>query len=130
VLGIGGLGHLAIQYSRQIGFEVVAIGRGGDRAEFAKKFGAHHYVDSAASDPMAALQELGGAQVILCTAPSGKAVSETFKGLRPGGVAIVLGVGDEPIESSAIFSSSEIAGWKARSQEIQRLATLRFASVA
>ena len=100
VLGIGGLGHLAVQYARHMGFEVVAIARGSDTAELAKKLGAHHYIDSVASDPAQALQALGGAKVILVTASGGKTTTATFKGLRPGGVSIVLGVGAEPIEVS------------------------------
>jgi propanol-preferring alcohol dehydrogenase len=113
VLGIGGLGHLAVQYARHMGFEVVAIARGSDKAELAKKLGAHHYIDSAATDPAAALQSLGGAKVILITASGGKTVSATFKGLRPGGVSIVLGVGPEPIEASSmdlIFGSRNLEG--------------------
>jgi propanol-preferring alcohol dehydrogenase len=102
VLGIGGLGHLGVQYARHMGFEVAAIARGAETAELAKKLGAHHYIDSAASNPAEALQALGGAKVILVTASGGKTVAETFKGLRPGGVSIVLGVGPEPIEVSAI----------------------------
>src|SRR5262249_31478173 len=96
VLGIGGFGHLGGPYARHMGFEVAAIARGADKAELAKKLGAHHYIDSGASDPVAALQALGGAQVILVTASSGKVVSQTFKGLRPNGIAIVVGVGPEP----------------------------------
>ena len=98
VLGIGGLGHLGVQYARHMGFEVVAIARGAGTAELAKKLGAHHYIDSAATDPAAALQALGGAKVILITASGGKTVAATFKGLRPGGVSIAVGVGPEPIE--------------------------------
>ncbi len=113
VLGIGGLGHLGVQYARHMGFEVAAIARGADKAELAKKLGAHHYIDSAASDQVAALQALGGAQVILITASSGKTVSESFKGLRPGGVSVVVGVGPEPIETLAtdlIFGSRKLEG--------------------
>jgi propanol-preferring alcohol dehydrogenase len=113
VLGIGGLGHLGVQYARRMGFEVVAIARGADKAELAKKLGAHHYIDSAASDPVAALQALGGAQVILVTASSGKVVSQTFKGLRPSGIAVVVGVSPEPIEVSGmdlIFGNRKLAG--------------------
>ncbi|HMF11587.1 MAG TPA: alcohol dehydrogenase catalytic domain-containing protein, partial [Gemmataceae bacterium] len=102
VLGIGGLGHLGVQYARRMGFEVAAISRGVDTAELAKKLGAHHYIDSSASDPAAALQALGGAKLILITASGGKTVAATFKGLRPGGVSIVLGVGPEPIETSSL----------------------------
>jgi propanol-preferring alcohol dehydrogenase len=113
VLGIGGLGHLGVQYAQHMGFEVVAIARGGDTAELAKKLGAHHYIDSVATDPAEALQALGGAKVILITASGGKTVAETFKGLRPGGVSIVLGVGPEPIEISSmdlIFGSRKLEG--------------------
>jgi propanol-preferring alcohol dehydrogenase len=113
VVGIGGLGHLGVQYARHMGFEVVAIGRGAGAAELAKKLGAHHYVDSTATDPAKALQALGGAKVILITASGGKTVAETFKGLRAGGVSIVLGVGPEPIEVSAmdlIFGSRKLEG--------------------
>jgi alcohol dehydrogenase, propanol-preferring len=113
VLGIGGLGHLGVQYARHMGFEVVAIARGADTAELTKKLGAHHYIDSAATGPAEALQALGGAKVILITASGGKTVAETFKGLRPGGVSIVLGVGPEPIELSSmdlIFGSRKLEG--------------------
>jgi alcohol dehydrogenase, propanol-preferring len=113
VVGIGGLGHLGVQYARHMGFEVIAIARGADKAELAKKLGAHHYIDNAATDPAEALQALGGAKVILITASGGKTVAETFKGLRPGGVSIVLGVGPEPIEVSAmdlIFGSRKLEG--------------------
>src|SRR5262249_852159 len=98
VLGIGGLGHLGVQYARHMGFEVAAIARGPGTAELAKKLGAHHYIDSAATDPAAALQALGGAKVILITASGGKTVAATFKGLRPGGVSIDVGAGPDPIE--------------------------------
>ena len=113
VLGLGGLGHLAVQYARQMGFEVVAIARGTDKAELAKQLGAHHYIDSAASDPAAALQALGGASVILVTAPAAKTIAATFKGLRPGGTTIDLGVGTDPIESSSmelIFGNRKLEG--------------------
>jgi propanol-preferring alcohol dehydrogenase len=113
VLGIGGLGHLGVQYARHMGFEVAAIARGADKAELAKKLGAHHYIDNAATNPAEALQALGGAKVILITASGGKTVAETFKGLRPGGVSIVLGVGPEPIEVSSmdlIFGSRKLEG--------------------
>jgi alcohol dehydrogenase, propanol-preferring len=113
VVGIGGLGHLAVQYGRHMGFEVAAIGRGRDTAELAKKLGAHHYIDSVASDPAQALQALGGAKVILVTASGGNAASTTFKGLRPGGVSIVLGVGAEPIAVADLdltFGGRELAG--------------------
>src|SRR5258708_4472538 len=96
VLGIGGLGHLGVQYARHMGFEVVAIARGADKADLAKKLGAHHFIDSGATDRAKALQALGGAQVILITAAGGNTAATTFKGLRPTGVSILVGVGPEP----------------------------------
>src|ERR1700732_539470 len=113
VLGIGGLGHLGVQYARHMGFEVAAIARGADKVELAQKLGDHHYIDNAATNPAEALQALGGAKVILITASGGKTVAETFKGLRPGGVSIVLGVGPESIEVSStdlIFGSRKLEG--------------------
>src|SRR5712664_2869367 len=113
VLGIGGLGHLGVQYARHMGFEVAAIARGADKAKLAKKLGAHHYIDSAAGKPAEALQELGGAKVILVTAAGGKTVAETFKGLRPGGVSVVVGASPDPIEVSGmdlIFGSRQLEG--------------------
>ena len=113
VFGIGGLGHLAVQYARHMGFEVAAIARGADKADLARTLGAHHFLDSAVTDPAAALQALGGAKVVLITASGGKTVAMTFKGLRPGGVSIVLGVGPEPIEVSSfdlIFGNRKLEG--------------------
>ncbi len=101
VFGVGGLGHLGVQYARRMGFEVVAINRGDDRAELSKKLGAHHYIDSTTTDVAKALQERGGAQVVLATASGGKAVAAAVGGLRRGGVVIALGASDEPIELSA-----------------------------
>jgi propanol-preferring alcohol dehydrogenase len=113
VLGIGGLGHLGVQYARHMGFEVAGIDRGTDTVELAKKLGAHHYIDSDVTDPAAALQALGGAKVILVTASGGKTVAASFKGLRPGGVSIDVGVGPDPIELSGtdlIFGSRKLEG--------------------
>jgi len=132
VLGIGGLGHLGVQYARRMGFEVVAIGRGTESAELAKKLGAHHYIDSAATDPAADLQALGGAKVILITASGGTAVATTFKGLRPGGVSIDLGVGPEPIEITSvdlIFGERKVAG-SLTGNPATGEATLRFSALS
>ena len=101
VLGVGGLGHLGVQYARHMGFEVVAIDRAGDKAELATKLGAHHYIDSGVSDIAEALQSLGGAALVLATASGGKAVAAALGGLRRGGVVISLGASDKPIELSA-----------------------------
>ncbi len=93
VQGIGGLGHLGIQYARQMGFRTVAIGRGGDKEALARKLGAHEYIDTASGTPAAALQKLGGARVALATAPDSKSISALVDGLAPGGKLIVIGVG-------------------------------------
>ena len=132
VLGIGGLGHLAVQYARHMGFEVAAIARGTNGAELAKKLGAHHYIDSAATDPAAALQALGGAKLILITASGGKTVASTFKGLRPGGVSIALGVAEEPIEVTSmdlIFATRKLEGALTGTPAIGDV-TLRFSALS
>jgi len=132
VLGIGGLGHLAVQYARHMGFEVAAIARGTNAAELARKLGAHHYIDSAATDPAAALQALGGAKVILITASGGKTVASTFKGLRPGGVSIALGVAEEPIEVTSmdlIFATRKLEGALTGTPAIGDV-TLRFSALS
>jgi propanol-preferring alcohol dehydrogenase len=132
VLGIGGLGHLGVQYARQMGFEVVAIARGAETAELAKKLGAHHYIDSAFQDPAAALQALGGARAILITASGGNTVATTFKGLRPGGVSISVGVGPEPIEITGmdlIFAERKVVG-SLTGNPATGDATLRFSALS
>jgi D-arabinose 1-dehydrogenase-like Zn-dependent alcohol dehydrogenase len=96
--GIGGLGHLGIQFASKCGYKVAAIGRGSEIAALAKKLGANVYIDSKSTDPAQALQKLGGAQAILATAPSSKAMSELMDGLAANGKLIVIGVASDPIE--------------------------------
>jgi len=113
VLGIGGLGHLAVQYARHMGFEVAAIARGSDKEQLARKLGAHHFIDSAATSPAEALTALGGAAVILVTAAANKPLSDAFKGLRRGGTSVMLGVGPDPIElhsADLVMSSRSVEG--------------------
>ena len=113
VLGIGGLGHLGLQYARHMGFEVVAIGRGADKADLARKLGAHHYIDSSSVDPGRALQQLGGAALVIATASGGRAVAQIVKGLRPRGRVLTLGATPDPIEvstSDLIFGGRSIEG--------------------
>jgi D-arabinose 1-dehydrogenase-like Zn-dependent alcohol dehydrogenase len=100
IQGIGGLGHLGIQFAKKFGYRVAAIGRGSDNAALAKKLGADTYIDSAATDPAAELQKLGGATVILATAPSGKAMSALVGGLGVNGTMVVVGASVDPIEVS------------------------------
>jgi D-arabinose 1-dehydrogenase-like Zn-dependent alcohol dehydrogenase len=97
VQGIGGLGHLAIQYANKFGYKVAAIGRGSENSAVAKKLGASVYIDSQATNAAQQLQKLGGAQAILATAPSSKAMSELIDGLAPGGKFIVVGISPDPI---------------------------------
>ena len=107
VHGIGGLGHLGVQYARQMGFKTVALGRGKDKGPLAKKLGAHQYIDTDASDPVGELQKLGGARVILATAPSAKAISALVDGLSPSGNLLVPAAPNEPLTISMM---SMIAG--------------------
>jgi len=100
VLGVGGLGHLAVQFSRAMGFETVAIARGPAKAEDARQLGAHHYIDSTNEDVGAAMQALGGAAVVLATAGNSQAMAETVSGLAPRGELIVVGVTGEPLPIS------------------------------
>ena len=116
VQGIGGLGHLGIQFANKFGYKVAAIGRGSENAALAKKLGASVYIDSKSTNAVEALQKLGGAQVILATAPSSKAMSELIDGLGPNGKLIVIGVAFDPIEVTPvqlISGSRSIQGWAA-----------------
>jgi len=113
VQGIGGLGHLGIQFARHMGFRTVAIGRGGEKEKLAKNLGAHEYVDTAVENPAVALQRLGGARAILATAPSGDAMGPLVSGLGTRGKLIVVGVPSEPMQLSAfplVFGGRSIYG--------------------
>jgi len=114
VQGIGGLGHLAVQFGNKFGYKVAAIGRGSETATLAKKLGASVYMDSQSTNAAEALQKLGGAQVIVALAPSSKAMSELFDGLAPNGKLIVIGVDSEPLQVTPvqlITGSRTIEGW-------------------
>src|ERR1700736_238697 len=102
VQGIGGLGHLGVQYARQMGFETVALGRGKDKEPLAKKLGAHYYIDSGAGDAAAELQKLGGARVILATAPSAKAISSVVDGLGVNGNLLIPAAPNDPLTISVM----------------------------
>lgn len=97
VQGVGGLGHLGIQFAARMGFHTVALSRGADKQALARKLGADTYVDSDKEDPAKALQKLGGARVILATAPSGKAMTSVINGLGVNGQLLVVGLSGEPI---------------------------------
>src|SRR6202047_3210440 len=116
VQGIGGLGHLGGQFAQKFGYTVAAIGRGSDNARLAEKLGASVYIDSKSTNAAEALQKMGGAQVILATAPSSKAMSELIDGLGPNGKLIVIGVSSDPIEVTPIqliTRTGNIQGWAA-----------------
>ncbi|MGW2448687.1 alcohol dehydrogenase [Streptomyces sp. NPDC001494] len=103
VLGLGGLGHLGVQYAVAMGFETVGIARGAEKADFAKRLGAHHYVDSTSGTPVAeALQSLGGAKVVLATAGHSDAITATVDGLAPRGELVVIGADTEPLGISPV----------------------------
>src|SRR5712691_10943539 len=114
IQGIGGLGHLGIQYARQMGIRTVAIRRGQDKDALARKLGASIYVDTAAGNPVEALQKLGGARVIVATAPDSKSISALVDGLAPGGKLLVIGASFEPLTVSPlqlIGGRKAIQGW-------------------
>jgi D-arabinose 1-dehydrogenase-like Zn-dependent alcohol dehydrogenase len=114
VLGIGGLGHLGIQFAVKMGFRTVAIARGADKEALSRKLGAAYYIDSQAQDPAAELLKLGGARVILATVTSGKAMSAVLGGLAVNGKFMILGVADEPLETPPIpliLGRRSIVGW-------------------
>ena len=131
VLGIGGLGHLGIQFANKFGYRVAAIGRGAKNEALAKKLGAHVYIDSKAANAAEALQKLGGAQVILATAPSSKAMSELIDGLGTNGTFMVIGADFQPIEVTPlqlIGGTRTIQGWSTGTA-IDAEDTLRFAEL-
>jgi D-arabinose 1-dehydrogenase-like Zn-dependent alcohol dehydrogenase len=131
VLGIGGLGHLGIQFANKFGYKVAAIGRGSENAALAKKLGASVYIDNKVTNAAEALQKLGGAQVILATAPSSKAMSEVIDGLGPNGKLMVVGAAMDPIEVTPvqlITGSRTIQGWSSGTPTDAE-DTLRFAEL-
>src|SRR5437868_5562303 len=132
VQGIGGLGHLGIQFASKFGYKVAAIGRGPENAALAKKLGASVYIDSKATNAAEELQKMGGAQVILATAPSSKAMSELIDGLGPNGKLMVIGATFDAIEVTPIqliSGSRTIQGWAAGTAADSE-DTLRFAELS
>ena len=132
VQGIGGLGHLGIQFARQMGFRTVAIGRGGDKEALVKQLGAHQYIDSDAGAPAAALKALGGAAVILATAPDSRAISALVDGLGPDGKLVIVGAGLEPLSITPlqlIFTRRTVRGWPSGTAKDSE-DTLQFSSLS
>jgi len=131
VQGIGGLGHLGIQFAKKFGYRVAAISRGADNAALAKRLGADLYIDSATTDAASELQKLGGARVILATAPSGKSMSGLVGGLSVNGTLLVVGASMDPIEvppNQLIIGKKRIQGWPGGIPTDSE-DTLRFAAV-
>ncbi|MGB6667250.1 MAG: alcohol dehydrogenase [Candidatus Acidiferrum sp.] len=130
VQGIGGLGHLGIQYAAKAGYRVAAIGRGPENAGLAKKLGASVYINSTATNPSDELMKMGGAKVILATAPNAKSIAALIGGLGVGGKLLVVGAPFEPMEVSAVALLSarrDIQGWPSGSA-MDSEDTLRFSS--
>jgi D-arabinose 1-dehydrogenase-like Zn-dependent alcohol dehydrogenase len=132
VQGIGGLGHLGIQFANKFGYKVAAVGRGSQDESLAKKLGADVYIDSKATNAAEELQKLGGARVIMATAPDSKAMSELIGGLGPNGKLVVIGATFDPIEVAPvqlIMGSKTVQGWAAGtpadSDDTLRFAELR-----
>lgn len=114
ILGIGGLGHLGVQYASKMGFRTAAIARGQDKAALARELGATHYIDSQATDPAAELSKLGGAKVVIATVTNGPAMAATLGGLTPRGRLMVLGAAQGAIEAESltlIMGRRAIEGW-------------------
>ena len=131
ISGVGGLGHLAIQYAKKAGFVTVAISRGDEKEELALKLGAHHYINSDTQDVGTALQELGGAKVIIATAPSAKAIEPLVNGLGNEGELILAAVSDEPINWSAMDFLKNQSTVKGTFTDINELeATIKFSVLA
>jgi D-arabinose 1-dehydrogenase-like Zn-dependent alcohol dehydrogenase len=116
IIGVGGLGHLGIQFASKMGFKTVAIGRGKDKEDLVKKLGAAHYIDSKSQDTVEELVKLGGAKIILGTVPSGKAMGAVLGGLAVNGKLIMIGVSDEALEvppTLFILGRRSVVGWPA-----------------
>ncbi len=114
ILGLGGLGHLGVQFAAKSGFNTVAIARGQDKGPLAKELGAHHYIDSTAQDVPAELQKLGGAAVILSTLTDAAALAGAVGGLAPNGKLVIVGVPEKPFELNTIpliLGNRSVAGW-------------------
>jgi D-arabinose 1-dehydrogenase-like Zn-dependent alcohol dehydrogenase len=132
VLGIGGLGHLGVQFAAKMGLRTVAIARGQDKQPLARKLGAWRYIDSRAQDPAAELGKLGGAKVVLATVTNGKAMNAVLGGLAVDGKFIVVGAADEPLEVSPlllIMGRRSVIGWPSGTS-LDSQDTLAFSALA
>ena len=131
VQGIGGLGHLGIQYASKLGLKTVAVGRGKDKEPLARKLGATHYLDAAAVNPAEELQRLGGARVILATAPDSKAIASMVEGLGANGTLLIVAAPGEPVLVNAITligKRASVQGWPSGTSKDSE-DTLRFSAM-
>lgn len=130
VQGIGGLGHLAIQYAARMGFRTVALSHGSDKEALARELGAHEYIDTSKGDAAAALTKLGGADLVLATAPNSAAIASTVNGLKPRGKLLIVAAAFEPLQVPALslLSGKSIAGWPSGSA-IDSEETMRFSAL-
>jgi D-arabinose 1-dehydrogenase-like Zn-dependent alcohol dehydrogenase len=132
ILGIGGLGHLGVQFAAKMGFRTIAITRGKDEEQLVKKLGARQCIDNRSQNAVEELNKLGGAKVILATVPSGKAMTEILGGLAANGKLVVIGASDEPIQvptSLMILGRRSLIGWPAGTS-IDSQDTLSFSVLA
>jgi D-arabinose 1-dehydrogenase-like Zn-dependent alcohol dehydrogenase len=130
VLGIGGLGHMGVQFAAKMGFRTIAIARGKDKEPLARQLGAHHYIDSTSGDPAAALQQLGGVKIVLATATNAEAMAATLGGLTVDGRLVVLGADFTPMPlntAGLIFKRTGIYGWPSGSS-IDSEDTMKFSA--
>jgi D-arabinose 1-dehydrogenase-like Zn-dependent alcohol dehydrogenase len=131
VLGVGGLGHLGVQFAAKMGFETVAIARGKDKETLSRELGAHHAIDSESQDPAAELTRLGGAKVILATVTNGQAMAAVIGGLAIGGKLLIVGAPPDPLQVPAgvlIGGRRSIAGWPSGTS-IESEDTMKFAAL-
>jgi alcohol dehydrogenase len=132
VIGLGGLGHLGVQFASKLGFETVAIGRGAAQADLATELGAHHYIDSTDGDTAKQLQALGGAKAVLATVGNAEAMGSTVDGLTPNGELVVLGLTPRPIPVSPmqiVIPSKTVHGHPSgTAREVEE--TLKFAALS
>ncbi len=132
VQGLGGLGHLGIQYAHKMGFNTVAIGRGKEKEPLAKKLGANHYVDTSAGDPAEQLNQLGGARIIVATAPDSRSMAALMGGIKPNGKLLVIGASPEPLEINGVDLLSQrksVQGWPSGTA-MDSEDTLRFSAIS
>jgi D-arabinose 1-dehydrogenase-like Zn-dependent alcohol dehydrogenase len=131
VLGVGGLGHLGVQFARHLGFETVAIARGTEKEALARQLGAHHYIDSTAGDPAVKLQALGGVDLILSTVTSSAAMGAVFGGLRPDGKLMIVGASMDPlpVPAAMLIGGDKVIEGHASGTAIDSEDTLRFSAM-